>query len=203
MRTKFAMFVATLTVAASANANLITNGDFEAAGAQYSIPTSWSAATTGTTTDLGIGLVNYYGAGSTAKDGKQLVEFNGGNTAPNASLFQTFSTTAGAIYSVDFDYGVTTGGNQSLLAQILGSNGSTVLAAFTAHSTSTALDHFKFSFTADGGNSTIRFNDIASNDTTNQDGVLDNVSVVPEPGSIALLGLGLLGFMVARRKATK
>lgn len=195
MRTKFAIFVATLVVAASANANLITNGNFEASGS--AIP-SWTS-----TGNVATGGVPYFGAGSTAKDSTKLVAFNGGDSTPNGTLSQTFATMAGVNYSVDFDYGVTTGGSQSILAEILGNNGTTILTSFVASSTSTALNHFTFSFAADGSASTLRFIDNLNNPTTSQDGVLDNVSVVPEPGSIALLGLGLLGFAVTRRRAVK
>lgn len=200
MRTKFAIFLAGLAVAASANANLVQNGNFEAAGTAIPSWTSSGNVVTASTTTTGN---NYFGAGSTAKDGTTLVAFNGGDTPANGVLSQQFGTTFGARYSVDFDFGVTSGGTQSILAQIFGVNGTTVLSSLTATSQFTGLDHFNFSFIADGLSSTIRFSDVSGNPTISQDGVLDNVSVVPEPASIALLGMGLLGFAAARRKSAK
>jgi len=56
------------------------------------------------------------------------------------------------------------------------------------------LQHFSFSFIGDGSSAKLQFVDFASNNAIDQDGLLDNVSVtaVPEPASIALMGLGAL-----------
>lgn len=64
---------------------------------------------------------------------------------------------------------------------------------------------FDISFVSDGSASTLQFVDFASNNSFNQDGLLDNVvvSAVPEPAGISLFGLGLLGFAASRRTAAK
>jgi hypothetical protein len=124
---------------------------------------------------------------------------------------QTLSTVVGVSYLVEYDYGVTgvfDSDTQSIIAQIFGNDGSTVLTSQTANGTNppTALAHFQFSFVADGLQSTIRFLDVASNSTFSRDGILDNVSVtsVPEPSGFALVVGGLMGLgWMQRRRARR
>jgi hypothetical protein len=193
-------FLAATLAAGSAHANLIANGDFETG-----VFSPW--VINGNVVLRGpAGGDFWFGGGSTAQNGRFAVMFNAGNTAPNGTISQTFATVAGEIYEVEYDYGSTASASQSITTSVLGSDGSRLLSSQVAVETNPpqALTTFSFLFTADGNQATLRFTDNPLNPTFNQDGILDNVSVlslIPEPETYTLMlaGLGLLG-LAARRK---
>ncbi len=192
-----------LVTAGSAQANLIVNGDFETGVAAPWIFSGNVAVTGPASADF------WFGGGSTAQNGNFAAVFNAGDTTPNGVISQTFATVVGEIYAVQFDYGASQGGTQTIIASILGSDGTTVLpggGAFADANPPPVLDTHNFSFTADGNQATLRFTDSAANQTISLDGILDNVSVdgavraVPEPATLALLAIGLAGLGFSRRR---
>ena len=192
-----ALVAATAMMAAPASAaELVSNGNFESGSLS-----GWTSSG-----NVAVGTVPYFGLGSGAY-GSYLAAFNGGNTTPNGVLSQAIGTTAGALYNFAFNYGVTNGGGQSLLVSVLDATTSAVLATQTVSTTSQSPQAFTLNFTAASGSSIIRFADVATNNSTNQDIAIDNVSVsgaVPEPATWAMmmLGFGAMGFAMRRRAQT-
>ncbi len=190
----------TLSLAAGASATPIIDGDFEMGALGWNGSGNVNLVTAA-------GGAFWFGAGSTAQNGNYAIAFNAGDSTPNGAVWQSFATSAGAHYTVTFDFGASRCGayscGQSLRASVLGNDGMANLASSLYYGASAgALTSFTFDFIADGSQATLRFADVAANDTVWLDGVLDNVAVtaVPEPASLSLLGLGLLGLAAARRR---
>jgi hypothetical protein len=185
----------------AAQAAVITNGNFESGA------TGWTfSGNVGLATQYGGGF--YWGGGSVAQNGKYAVAFNGGDSAPNGQVAQILATTAGTSYTVGFNYGASSPSVQSLNWSIFGVDANVALASGLVSDTNPAglLNSYTFVFVANSAATTLRFRDYSGNNTYSNDGLLDNVTVtanpaaVPESGSLALLGLGMLGLCIRRRK---
>jgi hypothetical protein len=138
------------------------------------------------------------------------VVFNGGNGPTSGVISQSFATTPGAHYTLTFDYG--TYGMPGVAGQTLDVevSGNSTLVNTSAISLpgglSVPFELFTYSFTADSTSTDLRFADAAGNNTMNNDGILDSVSVVdppgvPDSGSTAMLcGMSLVALGWIRRK---
>ena len=177
----------TLTVAAtlavtglSASANLVTNGDFEAG-------------------DLGWNQGNF-----TTTSFNGFVPFGnialfGGCVGQLCSTNQTISTVFGQTYVFEFEYG-SDGNTPNETMALFGGQ----LVFHTVNDTLNTRPgyvHQSFLVTATSTSTVIDFR--IRNDPSYQS--IDNVSVtaavIPEPASLALVGLGMAGIGFSRRKA--
>jgi choice-of-anchor C domain-containing protein len=142
-----------------------------------------------------------------AADGNWSIDLNGTNNPPvgtaQGGIAQTFDTIAGAEYSVIFALAGNPDGPPVIKVGVV--TAGIDLGLFTFDTTGTSRPAMgwvdeAFSFTALGPSSTLTF----LSATPGQFGpAIDNVRVsVPEPATLALLGMGLLGLgMIRRRKA--
>ncbi|MFL6514001.1 MAG: hypothetical protein ACJ8M1_03155 [Chthoniobacterales bacterium] len=114
--------------------------------------------------------------------------FSVGGDSFNNVLSQTFITTAGMTYTLDFDagvFGIRGGAPLQIQAQIIGSsplfsanvtppdNGAT-------HPASVIFQHYHFAFIAGGSVATIQFTDLVGNNM-GADLMLDTVVIAPQP----------------------
>jgi hypothetical protein len=187
-----------------AQANLLVNGNFEDATPS----TGWSSTPT-----TGFAPISVYGTCCAntggAYTGGSNAAFFGWDQRTGGSIWQDFATTVGASYTVSFQYGAIAAANlQSLVAEALGGPSfSSVLGTTTVQAPGTTNWNqilgapVSFTFVATGTSTRLLFRD-TSLGSNNTDGVLDNVAVVPEPATVALMlaGLGVVGFMARRRK---
>ena len=163
--------------------NIVVNGSFETGNT-----TGWTQA--GDTTFNGVECpgVGFAGPGDGACD------YFAGPVGSNSTLSQVLNTLPGRFYSIDFDF-QPDGGTPSFFSAVWDAQPALFSVTNPAASPYQVL-HFGALATTATTSLTFSFRD--------DPGFLklDSVSVaVPEPGSLALLGIGIAGLWWKRRKA--
>ncbi len=205
--------------------NIVVNGSFEQAAKGFSLPGNggWGVygdgSLLGWRTSIGQGVEVQYNAAGKAQSGNYLIELDSdfGNhigtaaakgAGTNSNIWQDLSTVKGATYSYSFWYaarpGTTSGSNG--ISYVFGDVAGSKPITGTGGS-STAWTQYTGSFVASSTTSRISF--LANGAADGYGGFIDNVSVVqlkvptpavPEPETYALMGLGLAGVLLARKK---
>lgn len=184
MKTKLnniaAALVMALAVSGAHAANIVTNGAFDAGMTGWTCQGGDMCTLTNEGGTHGLAFIGY------ANYGYQ-------------SLFQDVTTVAGGTYQLKFDSRSYSSVNE-IGYSFNGFSNVNWIAATTGFSQSVG------SFTATGAKTKLEF--FLATDPGTGTYVIDNVSLeqtgtanaVPEPGSLALMGLGVAGFIAARRK---
>lgn len=200
-----------------ANANLISNGSFEAptplspcnpsicsgsflnfnAGSSFD---SWLVVGAGQMS-LGSGDLTQLGFTFPAQDGQQWADLSGFGDNDPVGIQQVISTVAGDFYDLSFWVGNTVDtalglfGTTSTVEVLL--NGMSLgLFTNTDGNTTTDWQQFSLIFQATGATSSIAFfnRDLPDDNMNGLDNIVvtERATTVPEPGTLALLSLGLL-----------
>lgn len=191
-----------LLAASAANANLITNGGFEDPALGEDGWAYFDASDVDGWSGSNVEIWRNHDERN-AFEGEQFAELNShpgpGEDYSNFTLYQEFGTTVGNWYDFSFAYKARNDDAESFRFEI-GSDSSYLGSLINDHTTSDWSVH-EGGFQANSEISTIWFR----SETDGTEGnFLDNVSVtarVPEPGTLALLGLGLVGLATRRRRA--
>jgi PEP-CTERM motif len=193
---KIAATIAVLGLSQAAQANLVVNGGFEIpnqAAGTWSIYTSIDGWNPNPNIEIRNAVVG------NAAEGNNYAELD---TTGNSAISQTLTTVVGAMYEISFQY-------SPRIDVPLASNGIAVYfdnaLVGTANGSGSSTHNwqlYSYFATTNSVSSLLEFRAVGTSDSLG--GSLDDVKVnaVPLPGTVALLGLGLVAF-AARRRAAK
>lgn len=207
-----------LTFSANANAlNFITNGSFESpdldtnpVGKNLGSGTGWEVfdSIDGWYTPAGQGAgieIQKSGIVVQAKDGNQYVELDSHGANSNSLMVQEIDgLTVGADYTLSFWYQPRTnnGFNDNGIDVYWGKIGfETLVLSIVNQLAQDYSDWVNYSLELTATDSTMNLGFYAAGNQNTLGGLLDDVSLVPEPATLVLFGFGLLGIVAtARRK---
>ena len=198
--------IALAGAASIANANLLTNGDFESnVGLSGN---SWGVFSNidGWSTLSGPGIEIQRNTVVNAESGNQYVELDSNS---NSAMYQAISgLSVGQTYNLDFWYHTRTnnGGNDNGINVYWGNAapGNLQLAISDLVSSQT-YNWIEYSTNLVATAETMYLTFSAEGLSNSLGGFIDNASLnsVPEPSNIALLTIGLLGLVISRRRANQ
>ena len=213
-KTTILIFVAVTFISGlftKANTNLIVNGSFEVGPDPGAMITLLGGSTDINGWEVTRGGIDYKGTFWVASDGNRSLDLD--DSPGFGGIKQTFATMMGKDYLVTFDMA----GNpyrdfndppiKHMRVEAAGDS-----TDFSFDTTSHDYNNMgwvthSWQFTADSNSTTIEFYSLDSYEGEGEyDGysgycgpTLDNVSIVPEPATIALLGFGALGLLRRKR----
>lgn len=206
----------------SAAVNLIQDGGFEGltTATHTVLPTgatlgAWTVLGAAGSSNSGLLLSNdHYEAGPnvlfTPYQGSYAMDITGsGNTGPADGISQTFATTAGQAYTLDFHLGNAADGPRATGATLYGSPSSVLVSVGNESWLATnsqvvegslSWQHHQYAFTATGAQTTLTF--LNRTDPNDMYAGIDAVSIsaVPEPSTWATMGIGLAVVAAALRR---
>src|ERR1700731_4721555 len=151
----------------------LTNADFETGPfGQVGTVTGWTVVGNAADTSEG------------ATGGTHGAALSAGGDTPGDTISQSFSTTSGVMYNVDFDsgiYGRRSGSPLQVNVQVIGSGAlvNTTITppdAGTFTASAVIFQHYTFSFTANSATTTLQFTSVGTGNAA-ADQIIDSVSV--------------------------